>query len=51
MPTNPLVVLLIGVAIGGALVGGWWWWIGHRNKVRAIVAQAQQAAQKVQGKG
>jgi len=41
----------IAFLAGAGCVSGWWWWIGHRAKVRALVAEAQQAAQKAQGKG
>jgi len=48
---SSILPYVIGFVVGAACVGGWWFWINYRAKVRAIVATAQQAAQKAQGKG
>ena len=43
---NLLVCAACFVA-GGAVVGAWWWWISHKNKVRALTAQAAKALEAV----
>jgi hypothetical protein len=44
---NSILSHVIALAAGAAGVGLWWWWIGHRAKVRALAAMAEQTAQQI----